>query len=284
MSKQLFLTLAYLEHAPQAAAQILQKFKVEEIVAFLESVPTRLSAPVINSMIPWGAARCLELLTPSKAAAILHSIPFHESTSLMRLVDSKEHQTILEELPVIFSKRLRNSLQYPLSQVGAWVDPTIPILSTDDTVQHALNFLQESASANHVFLESASNGQFIGVISIKNLLRSDSTMRLSQLPINNIDPVSNRATIRSVSFDARWDNFLYLPVVGRRGAILGGLSRGALRNQEYQQVVSQDQYSKTLFGYLLDALFTTSAGILKIIFDNKRVNSIEIRRDHEHTS
>jgi Mg/Co/Ni transporter MgtE len=284
MSKQLSLTLSYLEHDPRAAAQVLQNFRVEEAASFFETVPARYSALVINHMIPWGAAHCIELLSPDRAAAILKNTSVFESVGLLRMVDSQKYESIFEHLPVIFAKRLRNALKYPTGQVGAWIDPTIPILSEQDSVQNALNLLRESASANHVFVESSENGEYIGVITVKNLLRSNIYLKLSQLPIKEIEPISTRASLSSLSLDSRWDHFLYLPVVSRKGNIIGGISRGVLRNHVHLQSESNEDNSKTLLGNLLGAIFITTAGIVKLIFENEKVNLKPIRRDNEGKS
>jgi Mg/Co/Ni transporter MgtE len=284
MSKQLSLTLAYLEHAPRAAAQVLQNFKVEEIASFFETVPARSSAPVINYITPWAAAQCIELISPVRAAAIINIISIHESISLLRLMDGEKYESIFEELPTKLAKRLRNALKYPISQVGAWIDPAIPILSEQDTVQHALKLLRESASANHVFVESEENGKYMGVITVKNLLQYDIDLNLSLLPIKEIEPVSARASLSTLNLDSRWDHFLYLPVVGHKDNILGGLSRGVLRNYMHRQREIDDDNGDNLLGYLLDAIFITTAGIIKLIFNNEKVSLKKSRRNHERTN
>jgi Mg/Co/Ni transporter MgtE len=268
MSKELKLTLAYLEHAPHSAARDLQSLPTEDAAAFLESAPARLSAPVVNRMIPWGAARCLELLSHAKAASLLRQLNFHDSISLLRLIKPEMHDQILDELPTTLAKRFRNSLRYPLSQVGAWTDPAVPILSTNDTVQDALGFLRDCALTSHIFLESAENGMFAGSISVTSLMRSERARQLSQLPVVDIEPLSSRASLTSLAADPRWDEFLFLPVVGRRSNLLGGLSRGALRKGTRDHFLEKHNQVDSLIGYLIGALGVTVAGLFHMALNS----------------
>jgi Mg/Co/Ni transporter MgtE len=258
------LTLAYLEQAPGAAAKVLQEVGITEAASFFETVPARLAAPVLNSMIPAMGARCLEKLTAPRSAAILRSLPYHDSASMLRLVRVELRDQILAELPTSVAKRLHRSLQYSISAVGAWIDPDIPLLSPEHSVEDAVRYLRETRAASHIFLESVSNGRFIGAIGVNELLRSERTAPLAQLPIDPIMPVSNRAALATVAFHTAWDEYLILPVVGRRQNVLGGLSRTALRRGVHEHHVEAAHAPGSLIGHLGSALFLTFSSIVRL--------------------
>jgi Mg/Co/Ni transporter MgtE len=260
------LTLAYLEQAPGAAAKVLQEIGIAETASFFETVPARLAAPVVNSMIPATGARCLERMTAPRSAAILRSLPYHDSASMLRLVRVELRDQILAELPTSVAKRLHRSLQYSISAVGAWIDPDIPLLSSEHAVEDALRYLRETRAASHVFLEDVNNGKFIGAIGVNELLRSEPTALLAQLPIDPIAPVSNRAALASIAFHPGWDEYLILPVVGRRNNVLGGLSRTALRRGVHEHhVVGSASVPGSLLGNIVSALFLTFSSVTRIV-------------------
>lgn len=258
------LTLAYLEQAPAAAAKVLQEIGLDESAAFLETVPARLSAPVIGCMIPATGARCLERLTAPRSAAILRCLAYHDGASLLRLVRVELRDRILSELPSSTARRLHRSLQYSISAVGAWIDPDVPLLSPQNTVEDALRYLRDTRNVSHIFLESASNGRFVGAISVKELLHSDRTTPLAQLPVDPITPVSNRSALATIVFHPAWDEYLALPVVGRRHNVLGGLSRTALRRGVHERHAEAVEARGSLLTHLASALLSTVTGILRV--------------------
>ena len=270
------LTMAYLDMAPGSAAEVLQEQPIEEAAALLETVPTRLAASVVNRMIPWSAARCLEQLSPSRAAAILRRMAFNDSVSLFRLINPSHREIIFVELSGVYAQRLSNSLKYPLSQVGAWMDANVPVLRTCDSVRDALRLLVESpVTVSHIFLELDSSQKFVGVLAVKELVRSDLAASLTQLSMTHIVPVSNRATLTSLAFDTRWDEHLFLPVTGRRGTILGGLSRSALRKGTHQQPSQAATSAPSSVAQLLWAFAATVTGLTNLLVPSAQALPLE---------
>lgn len=260
------LTYAYLEQAPAAAAKVLQDIGIVEAAAFLDSVPARLSAPVINKMIPVISARCLERMSAARSASVLRSLSYQDSAGLLRLVRTQWRDQILGELPSTVSRRLTRSLKYPLNVVGAWIDPDVPVLSPEHRVADALHYLRQTRNASHVFLESTGSGQFIGAVSLAALLRSDQAATLGQLHLDEVKPVSNRAALASVAFHPAWDNYLFLPVVGRRNNVLGGISRATLRRGARDERAAASIDPGNMVGQLVFALLLTIAGLVRVIF------------------
>jgi Mg/Co/Ni transporter MgtE len=168
------------------------------------------------------------------------------------------------------AKRLHRSLQHSVNSVGAWTDPDIPLLSPEHTVDDALRYLRDTRTASHIFLESASNGRFLGAISVHELLSSERVTPLGRLPIHEVAPLSSRAALASVGFHPAWDDYLVLPVVGRRNNILGGLSRTALRRGVHEHAATQMGPGSVL-GSVVAALLLTGAGLMRFaIYDRNR--------------
>jgi Mg/Co/Ni transporter MgtE len=265
MSRRPTLTLSYLNLAPRAAAEVLQALPPDDVAAFLDAVPARLAAPVIAEMVPFNAARCLEATSATQTANILRALPFVDSTSLFRLIDPANHETILDQLSTSLAKRLRSSQRYPRDQVGAWTDASVPILRTTDSVADARRVIGQSpVAASHIFLASSADQTFAGALTVQDLLRSENHAELGQLTAVDIKPITNRTSLSAVAFDPGWDTCLFLPVVGRRGTVLGGLSRSAMRKAMHAQHVRTEQHLPAPVLQMLSALAATVQGLITL--------------------
>lgn len=264
MNKDTEFSLAYLGHAPQSAARVLQGIDVAAAADYLESVPARLAAPVLDNMSSWHASRLLEALPPSRAAMVLRQLSFTAATNMVRLTRQERRAEIFEELPRRMARRLRNALIYPRHQAGAWLDPEVPVMRTSDRTDDALGVLRASRrNVSHVFLESHVDGSYVGAVPVCEVLSAGPGVNLDQLRIDTSQAVSNRASLSTVSADGRWSEFLFLPIIGRRRNLLGGLSRAALREGLHEQAVSPDSEDWMVLRKIVAALLVTCAGILR---------------------
>lgn len=282
MSDENLLTVAFLDQAPRAAAQELQRLPFADAAALFESVPARLCGAVVHAMVPWNAARIFEMVSAAKAAAILRQLSFADSVTLARLIKHDSRGELFDVMPTRYALRLRAALQYPQHQVGAWVDPEVPTLRVNDTVTDALRVLREANQASHIFLESGDHENFAGLIPIQEIVRSEPSAALGQLRRVEAAPVSNRASLASLAFDERWDEFLHLPVVGRRGNLLGGLSRKTLRHAIHEQYVSSAEHDRSLTRDMFAALALTATEMMKLMSAGSSAQKWEVSGVSDH--
>jgi Mg/Co/Ni transporter MgtE len=272
------LTLAYLAHAPESAALVLEQIDPREAAHFLDEIPARFAAPVVGFMSAWAGARCIELLSPHRAAAILQNLAFHDSAGLVRLIGAEKHEPVFDALPVRLARRLRNALRYPAGSVGAWIDPEIPSLPHAASVGDAIRSLGNAAVASHVFLHHHDSGRFAGSVALASLIRSNPARSLAELPVVRIQPLSSRATLSSVAFLQEWDDYLMLPVIGRNQAVVGGLSRASLRKGMQEHRTSRHSVPGSMTGHLVSALATTATGLLHVLAETDP----SIRQEHKN--
>ena len=113
------------------------------------------------------------------------------------------------------------------------------------------------------------DGLFTGAIPVTALMRSDGSRPLSDLPIRRIRPLSSRATLGSAAFLDEWDEFLMLPVVGRKQTVVGGLSRAGLRKGLHEHRTTRDLVPGSMAGHVLAAFAATCTGLMRMAADTK---------------
>jgi hypothetical protein len=100
-------------------------------------------------------------------------------------------------------------------------------------------------------------------------MRSEPSMPLDRLSIVPTTPILNRASLSSITFDDRWDEMLHLPVVGRGGNLLGGLSRKSMRAGVHAQHIVEADYEASFLRHLVDALIVTCSGVARLIANSE---------------
>lgn len=261
------LTLAFLERQPDSAARALGDLDPADAAAFLETVPARISAPVVSVMAPWAAARLAELLSTEQAAGLLRTMAYQDAASVLRLIGQERFDAILAALPKGLAKSFRNSLSYPKGTVGAWMDHGVPSFPAESIVADGLKYVKQRRNkvGNHIFVVE-DTGQFAGAVSVGDLLRSAAKTALAEIADRKVSPLSNRALLASVASAPAWDEYPMLPVIGRRGNVLGGLTRKNLRRGLSEDRSAETRLAtSTLWAHLLAAYLLTGAGLFRLL-------------------
>ena len=218
-------------------------------------------------MAPWSAARCVEQLSPDKAAAFTHAMPYQDATSLLRLLDDSGFEQILDGLPKGLAKDFRNSLTYPKGTVGAYMDHSVPTFRDNSSVADALKYAKKprSEAGSHIIVVG-DEGRFAGLVGIAQLLRSSTEAPLSEVMTPGLRPLSNRATLVSVAARPEWDDYTSLPVVGRKSNVLGVLSRSALKKALAEdRIVPASFVSSALWMHLIQSYLVVAASLLRLL-------------------
>jgi magnesium transporter len=83
MDSQHELTYAYLEAHPQDAARVLETMPVATAAALLDSIPLRLSIPLVQHMLPFLSSQCLALLDDEKIIGMLRGIGIQAGVAIV---------------------------------------------------------------------------------------------------------------------------------------------------------------------------------------------------------
>jgi len=267
MSNNNFLSLAFLEQQPKAAASILQEFPAEQIVDFYKQTPVTLLVPVVEQMASWPAARSLSLLPEKMTANILRGLPANEAETLLRLMANEQRGAVLKHMPDAIAKSFVRKLNYPLSSVGAWMDTTIPYFTTDSSVDHCLDLVKRQKShLGGVVIVVNDRRHLVGLVEVERLLTSDGGQKLAELLNTDIEALPTRATLWEVESHQGWTQFPTLPVVDHNNIMLGALTHAALRAGMVKSSHSSDKNLKfSLVAHMGKAFIVSITGLLNVV-------------------
>jgi len=223
------LSFAFLESHPADAARVLERIAPRHVAALLADVPLRLAAPVLQSMLPLQAARCLEMLDDDTAAGLLRALGLQAGVAVLHYVPDARRNRLLAQLPTAQGIACRLLLGYPEDSVGAWMDPRVPALPADTTVESAIRRLREAIDEDHAGIFVIGDGQrLLGHAGALDLLRAPADATLDKVMGETAFTIPARATLRAVETHAGWARSQILPVVEREDRFVGALDRGVL--------------------------------------------------------
>lgn len=260
------LSLAYLQHKPEAAARTLESFSAEQLREFLQAVPPAVLAPVIAHMSAWPAARSLAALPPRLAANLLRLLPDSDAETLLRLTGSDTARAILAQMPSAQTRKFQRKLAYPTSAVGAWMDSSIPSFTSDTAAGSCLEHIRQARTPLGGVVMVIDNGRrFCGLVEIETLLTADARQSLSRLMTSGIVPLSARATLWEVENHDGWIQFPTLPVVDLDGHLLGALTHSALRTGTARQARHHTLPRFSLPAHMTRAFFIALGGMSRLL-------------------
>jgi Mg/Co/Ni transporter MgtE len=269
MNSEPFLTLAFMESQPRSAARAIEGIDRDDAAAFLETVPGRIAGPVIGNMGPWLAAEVVERLSPPAAAGLIRNMAYQDVASILRLLDKDGLAAVFDQLPKGMSRNFRKSLNYPTGTVGAWMEHAVTTFNADNTISDGLKFVKRGRHSvgSHLFVVDDAR-LFLGTVRVGKLLAAKSMTPLREAMNRSVQPLSNRALLSSIEAASEWDEYIMLPVVGRKGNVVGGLTReGLRRGLAAERATATTFVTSSLWTHLLSNYLRTCAGLMQLITD-----------------
>lgn len=266
MSENALLSLSFLRRHPASAAAALEDMASETSAAYLSEVPLWLLAPVASAMRPNYAAQCLEHAGEDFASMLLPTLSPASAAGILRQLPEKTCTALLERIPATFAFNVKLLLRYPVSTVGAWMEPDVSVLLSGDTVSQALSRLGlESGSVDRFLYLLDRQQQLLGRISLAELLRASANMQLDNLcePVPFV--LKGRSDLqKSIANPAQWRQNDPAPVVARDQRFLG-----IVRYATLQDVAStadiENKYDPVFSDTLLELLESYWSGLSRLI-------------------
>jgi magnesium transporter len=224
------LSYAFLETHPADAARVLERLAATEAAALLQAAPLRIASPVLRQMLPLSGARCLEQLDDDQIAGLLRGTGAQAGVALLRYFGAERRSRLLAQLPTALTLAYELLLGYPEDSVGAWMDPRALALPNDMTIGEALERVRradEALIADPFVIDQ--NQRLLGYVELADLLRANPSASLGRL----VRPCPHRLPVQTLLAGLRehqgWREASTLPVVERGERLVGALTHAALQ-------------------------------------------------------
>lgn len=260
------LSLAFVDRRPAAAARVLESLPAGDAAAFIETVPTRYAIKVLAPMNAPLAADIVQRLDEASAAAVLREMEFAAASALLRQVAPESRRPILAELSDRRRREFETALAFAADSVGANMCTDVVTVTGEETVAEALKRVREDRDgrSDAVFVID-SQRKLRGSIPLRVLARQRAKTAVAELADPSCASVYARARISRVAAMALWSEYNQLPVVSRRGELVGVLYRQSLAAGAHGSDDESETGEPSIAGSMLHMLLRTAPDLAALM-------------------
>lgn len=227
------LSQSFVEAHPTDAAAILERLKPQETAAYLDLLPTRECALVLECMVSPYAAECLVHLSPQRFALAIEALPLDTAAALLRRLEPAPQERLLNQAPPDVANLLRRLLRYPEASAGALMDPRTLALPEDITAHEGLMRVRRAPRHALYYLYVVDRQQkLVGVLNLRELMLATPRALLASVMQREVATIPASADRLVILEHPAWRDVHALPVVDDHGILLGVLRYETLRELE----------------------------------------------------
>ncbi|AHW63232.1 magnesium transporter [Corynebacterium glyciniphilum] len=210
----------------------------EQVTALLERLPIEQRAIVYRLLPKDNAIEVFERFSPALQRDLIQGLRDGEVATIFSDLDPDDRVWLLDELPAALAPRLLHGLStkdrqltsevlgYPKGSVGRRMTPEYVSTRTDATVGEALQRVHAQLDdAETVYTLPVLDGSrhLIGVVSLRDLLRSASEVGISEI-MQDVSAMTAYETAEAAARRCAELGFLALPIVDREDRLVGMLT------------------------------------------------------------
>lgn len=224
------LALEIAQTHPNAVARYLESYSAVAASTFIDAVPDKLSSNILQTMLPYHAAKCLENMSADAAAKYLSALELRTMVSILRHMREANRNQIIVALPRQLSARASILMRYPLSVIGAWLNPTILTLPADCSAADAKARLSREGYVDfHRVYVVDTEQHLVGTFRLSQLLTIDDARHLRDFLDPAPSPLRANLSLEAALESPGWSENDFLPVVDRQDRVIGILRYADLR-------------------------------------------------------
>lgn len=215
---------------PQSVARYLEEHAPTSASSFIDAAPDKFSTQILESMLPYHAAKCLESLPVAAAARYIAALEVRFAAAILRHVPEISRNGIVSAMPRQMAARTTILLRYPLSVVGAWLNPAIMVLPLDCRIAEArTRVLREGYVDFHRIYIVDTEQRISGYIRLFHLMQAEDSRHLSEILEPSPPPLRANMSLTAALENQRWLESDYLPVINRQERLIGVVRYADLR-------------------------------------------------------
>ena len=212
------------------ALQVIEKLSDAELIKFLESLHIDVSSLLLRKLNRLKAARCIEHADQTFAKEMLEVCSPSISANILRVLDQKLIQTMLESISSEHSSAIRQILNYPENSAGAYLDPMVFTLKENLNIGQALDLVRENDTyvRSTIFVLS-SEQVLVGYIELKDLITGDPSKPIGSIMKTDIPEIVPNINVQAlINGKIEYKELPILPIVDIHGVFLGVIDKKSL--------------------------------------------------------
>ena len=182
------------------------------------------------------AVKLIEDVETETAASILNQLYSDEQVDIISELDDDDAHAILEEMYPKEAENIRRLIHYDSDCAGGVMITEYLAFESEETVGQITTKLRDNSEEyedyNVQYIYVVDNGTFVGVLQMRDLLLSKTSVPLSKIVIKNALTVKDTDHLTDlISFFDKYD-FYGVPVVNEANILLGIVMRKHVREAE----------------------------------------------------
>ena len=197
--------------------------KEERSAAFQTIASVDQAAELVSELDEHLVEELLTTLPIEKTVRLMKAMSSDDEADILQLLPDELATEILNRLKASESEEIENLMAYPEDSAGGIMTPDVFALHEDITVGEAIASIQNQEEQEMVFyLYVVDDRQhLVGVISLRDLITSKPTKKLSQMMVTNVHAVQPLTNQEEVAQIVSRYNILAVPVVDDGNKLMG---------------------------------------------------------------
>jgi len=209
---------------PADLADILEDMDINYRKKVFESLDQNLAADILEEIEPDIQADILQNLSQAKRDELLDNMPNDEIADILDEVDEETAERILLNMEKEDADEVRSLMEYEEETVGSIMNKDFISFNISITVEETIELLREIKPEDevcHYIYITDEQERLQGVVSLKDLLLSNSQNKLREIMTSNITMINDNENIdEAIEVCVKYD-LLSLPVVDDKERLCG---------------------------------------------------------------
>lgn len=211
---------------PKAAAKLMRRLGHEERALFYRTLPKDTAVETFDELDPALQAHLIESLRDPEVTAVFAEMEPDDRAELLDELPASVAAKLLAGLPADERELTNIVLGYPDGSIGRRMSPELVSLHDDMTVGKALETVHQhldDAESIYTLPVSTKSRRLVGVVSLRDLMRSDSEALVSTLvkKADYAEATENEELVARMCADRKR---LALPIVDSEQRVIGLLT------------------------------------------------------------
>jgi magnesium transporter len=207
-------------------AQILSECDNDVVIPFMEQVDEKHAADILIKLPREMAAEVFHLMNPDISVKLIDRVPVDDAADIIGLLDKTEGAEVLDRINPELKEVISDLMHYEQGTVGSVMNTYYIAVRKGSTVGQTLKAMRDAPTQiqNRAYVYVVdSEGKPLGVVSMKDLIRTDPEKMISEISTKDVVVVHTDDPAIESSQLLRNRRYQMLPVTNDENVLVGVL-------------------------------------------------------------